>query len=52
MSKPWRDEGEATTDKGALAPIDGVIPEGTAHLAFDPARTRIYADSWLTERSA
>jgi glycerol transport system ATP-binding protein len=34
-----------------LAPIGGAIPEGTAHLAFDPARTRVYADSWLTERS-
>jgi len=23
------------------------IPEGSVHLAFDPARTRIYADGWL-----
>jgi glycerol transport system ATP-binding protein len=35
-----------------LAPIGGAIPEGTAHLAFDPARTRVYADSWLTERGS
>jgi glycerol transport system ATP-binding protein len=25
------------------------IPEGPAHLAFDPARTRVYADGWLLE---
>jgi glycerol transport system ATP-binding protein len=30
-----------------LAPVGGDIPEGTAHLAFDPSRTRVYADSWL-----
>jgi glycerol transport system ATP-binding protein len=35
-----------------LAPIDEAVPEGAAHLAFDPARTRVYADGWLTERSA
>jgi len=32
-----------------LAPIGGSVPEGTAHLAFDPARTRVYADGWLAE---
>ena len=32
-----------------LAPVVGPVPEGAAHLAFDPARTRVYADSWLTE---
>ncbi len=26
---------------------DEVIPEGATHLAFDPAHTGIYADSWL-----
>jgi len=26
---------------------DDVIPEGSTHLAFDPARTGLYADSWL-----
>ena len=31
-----------------LAPMDADIPEGAAHLAFDPARTRVYADGWLT----
>jgi glycerol transport system ATP-binding protein len=35
-----------------LAPIGGAIPEGTAHLAFDPARTRVYADGWLSEKGA
>ncbi len=30
-----------------LAPIGGPVPEGAAHLAFDPARTRVYADGWL-----
>ncbi|MCH7671288.1 MAG: ABC transporter ATP-binding protein [Proteobacteria bacterium] len=30
-----------------LAPIGGPVPEGTAYLAFDPARTRLYADGWL-----
>ncbi len=30
-----------------LAPVGGPVPEGTAHLAFDPARTRLYADGWL-----
>jgi len=35
-----------------LAPIGDAIPEGATHLAFDPARTRVYADGWLTERSA
>jgi glycerol transport system ATP-binding protein len=31
------------------------VPEGRAHLAFDPARTRLYADGWLAgarQRSA
>ena len=23
------------------------LPEGAAHLAFDPARTRVYADGWV-----
>jgi glycerol transport system ATP-binding protein len=32
-----------------LSPVGAAIPEGTAHLAFDPSRTRVYADSWLTE---
>ena len=31
-----------------LAPVSGPVPEGTTHLAFDPARTRVYADGWLT----
>lgn len=27
---------------------DGVaVPEGSVHLAFDPSRTRVYADGWL-----
>ena len=26
------------------------IPSDSAHLVFDPARTRVYADGWLTER--
>ena len=30
-----------------LAPVGGPVPEGAAHLAFDPARTRVYADGWL-----
>ena len=30
-----------------LAPLGGPVPEGAAHLAFDPARTRVYADGWL-----
>ncbi len=31
---------------------DGMsIPEGTAHLAFDQNRTRVYADGWLAEES-
>jgi glycerol transport system ATP-binding protein len=35
-----------------LTPIDGAVPEGAAHLAFDPTRTRVYADGWLSEGSA
>ncbi|HUS53519.1 MAG TPA: ABC transporter ATP-binding protein [Thermohalobaculum sp.] len=31
-----------------LSPVGAAIPEGTTHLAFDPARTRVYADGWLT----
>ena len=33
-----------------LSPVGAVIPEGSTHLAFDPARTRVYADGWLTGR--
>ncbi|MHA1527405.1 MAG: ABC transporter ATP-binding protein [Alphaproteobacteria bacterium] len=32
-----------------LAPVGGPLPEGAANLAFDPGRTRVYADGWLTE---
>jgi glycerol transport system ATP-binding protein len=30
-----------------LAPAGQAVPEGRAHLRFDPARTRVYADGWL-----
>ena len=30
-----------------LSAVGAPIPEGAAHLAFDPDRTRVYADGWL-----
>ena len=33
-----------------LARDGETIPSDKAHLVFDPARTRVYADGWLTER--
>jgi hypothetical protein len=35
-----------------LSPVGLAIPEGAAQLAFDPARTRVYADGWLTGEGA
>ncbi len=36
----------------ALAPTDRPVPEGAAHIRFDPAKTRVYADGRVTDRSA
>jgi glycerol transport system ATP-binding protein len=30
-----------------LVPEDGAIPEGMAHVRFDPGHTRIYEDGWM-----
>lgn len=30
-----------------LVPEGGTIPEGKAHLAFDPTRTQVYQDGWM-----
>lgn len=43
-------EAEASGSRINLIVPDGVVvPEANAHLNFDPARTRIYADGWLVE---
>jgi hypothetical protein len=28
---------------------DVEVPQGPAHLRFDPARTRVYRDGWVVE---
>jgi len=35
-----------------LAPASAEVPGGAAHMAFDPARTRVYADGWLAGKEA
>jgi len=32
-----------------LLPDGASVPSGVAHVSFDPAKTRIYADGWLVE---
>ncbi len=32
-----------------LVDEDALVPQGAAHLRFDPARTRVYRDGWLVE---
>jgi glycerol transport system ATP-binding protein len=46
---------EADCDAGKarlLVGEGGTIPSEQVHLAFDPARTRIYVDGWLAGREA
>jgi glycerol transport system ATP-binding protein len=46
---------EADCDAGKVRLLvgeDGTIPSEQVHLAFDPARTRIYVDGWLAGREA
>ena len=35
-----------------VVPEDRPVALGPAHLAFDPAQTRIYVDGWLAEDAA
>jgi glycerol transport system ATP-binding protein len=35
-----------------VVPEDRAVRLGPAHLAFDPAQTRIYVDGWLAEDAA
>ena len=39
------------TRVNAILPESAPVPEGMVNLAFDPARTRVYADGWLVEGS-
>ena len=46
---------EADCDAGKVRLLvgeGGMIPSEKVHLAFDPARTRIYVDGWLAGREA
>jgi len=46
-------EGEATFgDRSCPAGTHIELPLGAAHLRFDPAHTRVYADGWLADGAA
>ena len=42
-----RDAGQGTASIKLLVPEGAAIPEGQAHLAFDPKHTQIYEDGWM-----
>ena len=54
VARMFEERGAACIDADAivhelLAPEGAELPAGNAHVRFDPAHTRIYADGWMKD---